>query len=73
MLLCSVAGFDASHRVDDLASAMGKPCTPIALGNNHLLACVVKPCCNIVLFFLGSAEGFSLAEKAISSASRNGK
>ena len=36
MLLCSVAGFDASHRVDDLASGMGKPCTPIALGKGLL-------------------------------------
>ena len=36
MLLCSVAGFDASHRVDDLASAMGKQCTPIALGNESV-------------------------------------
>ena len=43
MLLCSVAGFDASHRVDDLASAMGKPCTPIALGNINEL--ILLPVC----------------------------
>lgn len=41
MLLCSVAGFDASHQVDDLASAMGKPCTPIALGKSLLFICVL--------------------------------
>lgn len=41
VLLCSVAGFDASHRVDDLASAMGKPYTPIALGKNLFSLCVL--------------------------------
>jgi len=32
VLLCSVAGFDASFRVDELSSSMGKQCTSIALG-----------------------------------------
>lgn len=86
MLLCSVAGFDASHRVNDLASSMGKPCTPIALGKGLIASWVFYPVCvfmlrcKFVVFFieygyccLGSAEGFSLAEKAISSASRNGR
>ena len=83
MLLCSVAGYDASHRVDDLASAMAKPCTPIALGKSLLFICVFVGYCyfyyqcasidKICIFCLGSAEGFSLAEKAISSASRNGR
>lgn len=52
VLLCSVTGFDASSRVDDLATQQGKQCTRIAIG---------------------SAEGFSLAEKAISSASKSGR
>ena len=82
MLLCSVAGFDASHRVVDLASAMGKPYTPIALGKNLSSICVFCNCVCILtlsivftkyLYCVGSAEGFSLAEKAISSASRNGR
>ena len=52
ILLCSVPGYDASGRVDDLSAQQGKQCTSIAIG---------------------SAEGFSLAEKAISSASKAGR
>ena len=52
ILLCSVTGYDASGRVDDLAASQGKQCTSIAIG---------------------SAEGFNLAEKAISSASKSGR
>ena len=52
VLLCSVTGYDASSRVDDLATQQGKQCTRIAIG---------------------SAEGFNLAEKAISSASKSGR
>jgi dynein heavy chain 1 len=52
ILLCSVPGYDASGRVDDLAANQGKQCTSIAIG---------------------SAEGFNLAEKAISSASKTGR
>lgn len=52
ILLCSVTGYDASGRVDDLAAQQGKQCTSIAIG---------------------SAEGFSLAEKAIFSASKTGR
>ena len=52
VLLCSVTGYDASGRVDDLAAHQSKQCTSIAIG---------------------SAEGFNLAEKAISSASKSGR
>jgi dynein heavy chain 1 len=31
-LFCSVPGFDASGRVDDLATELSKPCTSIAIG-----------------------------------------
>ncbi|XP_019853431.1 PREDICTED: cytoplasmic dynein 1 heavy chain 1-like isoform X1 [Amphimedon queenslandica] len=52
VLLCSVPGYDASGRVDDLSASQNKQCTSIAIG---------------------SAEGFNLAEKAISSASKTGR
>ena len=32
VLLCSVTGYDASGRVDDLAAQQGKQCTSIAIG-----------------------------------------
>ena len=32
ILLCSVTGYDASGRVDDLAAQQGKQCTSIAIG-----------------------------------------
>uniref|UniRef100_A0A1X7T615 Dynein heavy chain region D6 P-loop domain-containing protein n=1 Tax=Amphimedon queenslandica TaxID=400682 RepID=A0A1X7T615_AMPQE len=52
VLLCSVPGYDASSRVDDLSASQNKQCTSIAIG---------------------SAEGFNLAEKGISSASKTGR
>ena len=52
ILMCSVPGYDASGRVDDLAAELNKTITSIAIG---------------------SAEGFSQAEKAINSASKSGK
>jgi dynein heavy chain 1 len=52
ILMCSVPGYDASGRVDDLAAELNKTITSIAIG---------------------SAEGFSQAEKSINSASKNGK
>ncbi|XP_065175263.1 cytoplasmic dynein 1 heavy chain 1-like [Sycon ciliatum] len=52
VLLCCVTGYDASGRVDDLATQQTKQCTSIAIG---------------------SAEGFSLADKAILSASKAGR
>lgn len=52
ILLCSVTGYDASGRVDDLAAELNKQLTSIAIG---------------------SAEGFSLADRAISSASKSGR
>lgn len=52
VLMCSVPGYDASGRVDDLAAELGKSITSIAIG---------------------SAEGFSQAEKAINSASKTGR
>ncbi|RXG60273.1 hypothetical protein Avbf_15746, partial [Armadillidium vulgare] len=51
VLMCSVPGFDASARVDDLAAELNIPITAIAIG---------------------SAEGFSQADKAINSAVKNG-
>jgi len=51
-LLCSVPGFDASGRVDDLAAELSKPCASIAIG---------------------SAEGFSQAERAINMAVKSGR
>jgi dynein heavy chain 1 len=47
VLLCSAPGFDASGRVDELATERNRQITSIAIG---------------------SAEGFSKADKAISSA-----
>ena len=44
-----MAGFDASHRVDDLASGMGKPCTPIALGKGLIASWVFYPVCVFML------------------------
>ena len=35
ILMCSVAGFDASGRVDDLAAELGKPMTSIAIGSEE--------------------------------------
>merc|ERR1711970_253925 len=52
ILMCSVPGYDASSKVDDLAAEMNKPVTSIAIG---------------------SAEGFSDADKAINTAVRSGK
>ena len=33
VLLCSVSGYDASGRIDDLAAEMGRPVTSIAIGS----------------------------------------
>jgi len=52
ILLCSVPGYDASGRVDDLVALTNRPCTSIAIG---------------------SAEGFSQAEKAINSSVKSGR
>ena len=52
VLLCSVPGFDASGRVDDLATELNRQITSIAIG---------------------SAEGFSQADKAINSAVKSGR
>ena len=52
VLLCSAPGFDASGRVDDLATELNRQMTSIAIG---------------------SAEGFSQAEKAINSAVKTGR
>ncbi|KAI9295785.1 dynein heavy chain [Neoconidiobolus thromboides FSU 785] len=49
--LCSIPGYDASNRVDNLASIMSTRCTSVAMG---------------------SAEGFSLADQAITNAVKNG-
>ncbi len=50
--MCSVTGYDASGRVDDMATELNKGITSIAIG---------------------SAEGFSQAEKAINSAAKTGR
>ncbi|KAK8783264.1 hypothetical protein V5799_015395, partial [Amblyomma americanum] len=52
ILMCSVPGYDASGRVDDLAAELSRSITSLAMG---------------------SAEGFSQAEKAINAASKNGR
>lgn len=52
VLLCSAPGFDASGRLDDLATELNRQITSIAIG---------------------SAEGFSQAEKAINSAVKTGR
>ncbi|KAI0242051.1 dynein heavy chain [Massospora cicadina] len=49
--LCSVPGYDASHRVDNLASELSVRCASVAMG---------------------SAEGFALAEHAITTAAKGG-
>ena len=33
VLMCSVPGYDASSRVDDLAAELGRPVTAIAIGS----------------------------------------
>ncbi|XP_041352869.1 LOW QUALITY PROTEIN: cytoplasmic dynein 1 heavy chain 1-like [Gigantopelta aegis] len=52
VLMCSMPGFDASGRVDDLAAELGKQLTSVAIG---------------------SAEGFTQAEKVINSSSKSGR
>jgi dynein heavy chain 1 len=52
ILMCSVPGYDASGRVDDMAAELNKGITSIAIG---------------------SAEGFSQADKAINSAIKSGR
>ncbi|XP_052274955.1 cytoplasmic dynein 1 heavy chain 1-like isoform X3 [Dreissena polymorpha] len=52
VLMCSVPGYDASGRVDDLATELGKQLTSIAIG---------------------SAEGFTQADKVINSSSKSGR
>ncbi|XP_069594120.1 cytoplasmic dynein 1 heavy chain 1 isoform X2 [Ranitomeya imitator] len=52
VLMCSVPGYDASGRVEDLAAEQNSQITSIAIG---------------------SAEGFSQAEKAINTAVRSGR
>ncbi|XP_072172912.1 cytoplasmic dynein 1 heavy chain 1-like [Diadema setosum] len=52
VLMCSVTGYDASWRVDDMAAELNKTITSIAIG---------------------SAEGFSQAEKVINSSTKTGK
>ncbi|XP_053373809.1 cytoplasmic dynein 1 heavy chain 1-like isoform X4 [Mercenaria mercenaria] len=52
VLMCSVPGYDASSRVDDLAAELGKQITSIAIG---------------------SAEGFTQADKVINSSSKSGR
>ncbi|KAK0531052.1 dynein heavy chain [Tilletia horrida] len=49
--LCSVPGFDAAYRVDNLVKIVGARCTSVAMG---------------------SQEGFSLADQAITNAARSG-
>ncbi|KAI8967648.1 dynein heavy chain [Mycotypha africana] len=51
LALCSVPGYDASYRVDNLVSETNMRCTSVAMG---------------------SAEGFALADQAISSAIKTG-
>ncbi|KAE8211193.1 hypothetical protein CF327_g5033 [Tilletia walkeri] len=49
--LCSVPGFDAAYRVDNLVKVVGARCTSVAMG---------------------SQEGFTLADQAITNAARSG-
>ncbi|KAK0566065.1 dynein heavy chain [Tilletia horrida] len=49
--LCSVPGFDAAYRVDNLVKLTGTKCTSVAMG---------------------SQEGFTLADQAITNAARSG-
>ncbi|CAO0793713.1 unnamed protein product [Mucor circinelloides] len=51
LALCSVPGYDASYRVDNLVSETNMRCTSVAMG---------------------SAEGFALADQAISTAIKTG-
>ena len=39
VLLCSVPGYDASGRVDDLVALTNKPCTSIAIGIHVYILC----------------------------------
>ena len=58
--------------MDDLAAQMGKQCTPIAIGESQNIIVMPFLIIDLSLPPSGSAEGFSLAEKAISSASKAG-
>ena len=76
VLMCSVPGYDASGRVDDLVAQQNKPCTSIAIGK--LIQFLIRNQNNFQVMlnhfsFLGSAEGFSLTEKAINSAVKSGR
>ena len=51
ILLCSVPGYDASGRVDDLVAMTNKPCTSIAIGMScqmmqfsHFYLTLVRAC-----------------------------
>ena len=76
VLMCSVAGFDASGRVDDLSAELGKPMTSIAIGKNTLCHFFRESDNYKIQFsyiFAGSEEGFAQAEKAINTAAKNGR
>ena len=42
VLMCSVPGYDASGRVDDLAAELGKQLTSIAIGKICLMSTLFK-------------------------------
>ena len=86
--MCSVPGYDASGWVDDLAAEQNKPCTSIAIGKFpqqclrsfahlhwvlHRRESMLRTGLISNLLILGSAEGFSLADKAINSATKSGR
>lgn len=84
-LLCSVPGFDASGRVDDLAAELNKRISSIAIGKNtfslwsHLIEVHLERMFSYPAYFFlyysfcaGSAEGFSQAERAINAACKAG-
>ena len=76
VLMCSVAGFDASGRVDDLSAELGKPMTSIAIGNNtlcHFFHESDNYKTKFSYIIAGSEEGFAQAEKAINTAAKNGR
>ena len=49
MLMCSVTGYDASSRVDDLAAELNKPITSIAIGMSNCSLAVVETTFNFHL------------------------
>ena len=61
VLMCSVPGYDASGRVDDLAAQLNKQITSVAIGTN---LCVLHPIPTSQIFFLWLFLTFKRKQKS---------